>query len=64
MLSYRHSLYPLSMKNYEERCELKFYVKPEKIRDAQGRRPGEDGYDPTTLFVPADFLKDQTPGII
>ncbi|KIH66746.1 MutS domain I protein [Ancylostoma duodenale] len=39
------------------------FLKPEKIRDAQGRRPDEDGYDPTTLFVPADFLKDQTPGI-
>ncbi|RCN33738.1 MutS domain V protein [Ancylostoma caninum] len=37
------------------------FLKPEKIRDAQGRRPDEDGYDPTTLFVPADFLKDQTP---
>ncbi|VDM69026.1 unnamed protein product, partial [Strongylus vulgaris] len=39
------------------------FLKPENIRDAQGRRPGEDDYDPTTLYVPADFLKDQSPGI-
>ncbi|VDL78920.1 unnamed protein product [Nippostrongylus brasiliensis] len=38
------------------------FLKPEKIRDAQGRRPDDEDYDPTTLFVPADFLKEQTPG--
>ncbi|VDM76270.1 unnamed protein product [Strongylus vulgaris] len=40
------------------------FLKPENIRDAQGRRPGDDDYDPTTLFVPADFLKDQSPGTL
>ncbi|VDK48638.1 unnamed protein product [Cylicostephanus goldi] len=38
------------------------FLQPENIRDAQGRRPNEDDYDPTTLFVPADFLKEQSPG--
>ncbi|VDP11054.1 unnamed protein product [Heligmosomoides polygyrus] len=38
------------------------FLQPDKIRDAQGRRPDDDDYDPTTLFVPADFLKEQTPG--
>ncbi|PIO63050.1 MutS domain I protein, partial [Teladorsagia circumcincta] len=36
------------------------FLKPEKIRDAQGHRPDDDDYDPTTLFVPAQFLKEQT----
>ncbi|KAE9418496.1 hypothetical protein Angca_007556, partial [Angiostrongylus cantonensis] len=38
------------------------FLKLEKIRDAQGRRPDEEDYDPSTLFVPAEFLKEQTPG--
>ncbi|KAK6041899.1 MutS domain I protein [Cooperia oncophora] len=36
------------------------FLKPEKIRDAQGHRPDDDDYDPSTLFVPAKFLKEQT----
>ncbi|KAK6729272.1 hypothetical protein RB195_006365 [Necator americanus] len=40
------------------------FLKPDKIRDAQGHRPNEDDYDPTTLFVPADFLKGQTPVLL
>ncbi|KAK5970999.1 DNA mismatch repair protein Msh6 [Trichostrongylus colubriformis] len=36
------------------------FLKPEKIRDAQGHRPDDDDYDPSTLFVPAAFLKEQT----
>lgn len=31
------------------------------MRDAQKRRPGEKGYDPTTLFIPPNGLKDETP---
>ncbi|KHJ98645.1 MutS domain V protein [Oesophagostomum dentatum] len=38
------------------------FLKPDKIRDAQGHRPDDDNYDPTTLYVPADFLKEQSPG--
>uniref|UniRef100_A0A1I7WVP2 MutS_I domain-containing protein n=1 Tax=Heterorhabditis bacteriophora TaxID=37862 RepID=A0A1I7WVP2_HETBA len=37
------------------------WLKPEKIRDAQGRDKNNVDYDPTTLFVPSDFLKEQTP---
>ena len=29
------------------------------VRDAQKRRPGEPGYDPSTLFVPQSYLKDK-----
>nr|CDJ85851.1 DNA mismatch repair protein MutS domain containing protein [Haemonchus contortus] len=36
------------------------FLKPEKIRDAQGHRPDDDDYDPSTLFVPSQFLKEQT----
>jgi DNA mismatch repair protein MSH6 len=31
-------------------------------RDASGKRPGDDGFDPTTLWMPASHLKDCTPG--
>uniref|UniRef100_A0A7E4W282 MUTSd domain-containing protein n=1 Tax=Panagrellus redivivus TaxID=6233 RepID=A0A7E4W282_PANRE len=38
------------------------FLKPEKIRDANKRRPDDPDYDPKTLYVPPDFLKQQTPG--
>ncbi|PRP78970.1 DNA mismatch repair protein msh6 [Planoprotostelium fungivorum] len=31
------------------------------IRDANKRRPGEAGYDPTTLYIPDSAWKDMTP---
>ncbi|VDO47121.1 unnamed protein product [Haemonchus placei] len=36
------------------------FIDPEKIRDAQGHRPDDDDYDPSTLLVPSQFLKEQT----
>ncbi|XP_072933319.1 probable DNA mismatch repair protein Msh6 [Epargyreus clarus] len=41
-------------------CKLE-WLKPEKIRDACKRRPDHPDYDPTTLFVPPEFMKSQTP---
>ncbi|XP_053615816.1 probable DNA mismatch repair protein Msh6 isoform X2 [Plodia interpunctella] len=41
-------------------CKLE-WLKPDKIRDAKKRRPEDPDYDPTTLFVPPDFYKNQTP---
>ncbi|KAM3962106.1 DNA mismatch repair protein Msh6 [Aphomia sociella] len=41
-------------------CKLD-WLKPNKIRDAQKRRPDHPDYDPSTLFVPPDFYKSQTP---
>ena len=41
---------------------LKFdFLKPEKVMDAKKRRPSDPDYDPRTLYVPDDFLKNQTP---
>lgn len=37
------------------------FIKPEKIRDAQKRRPDDPKYDPTTLYIPDGFLDEQTP---
>jgi len=37
------------------------FLREENLRDAQGRRRGEAGYDETTLKVPKDFLDKQTP---
>ncbi|KPJ16004.1 putative DNA mismatch repair protein Msh6 [Papilio machaon] len=42
-------------------CKLD-WLKPEKIRDANKRRPDHPDYDPTTLYVPPDFYNTQTPG--
>lgn len=39
------------------------FLKPEKIKDASGRRPSDANYDPRTLFVPESFLKDQSPAM-
>jgi hypothetical protein len=39
------------------------HLKPENIKDANGRRPTDPNYDPKTLHIPSDFLKSQTPGI-
>ncbi|BES93758.1 DNA mismatch repair protein [Nesidiocoris tenuis] len=38
------------------------FLKPEKIKDASGRRPSDPDYDCRSLYVPKDFLLDQTPG--
>lgn len=35
---------------------------PDNIRDVCGRRPDHPEYDPTTLKISDQFLKDQTPG--
>ncbi|XP_041982809.1 probable DNA mismatch repair protein Msh6 isoform X2 [Aricia agestis] len=41
-------------------CKLE-WLKPEKVRDAKRRRPNDPDYDPSTLYVPPEFLKSQTP---
>ncbi|KAJ2954741.1 hypothetical protein O0L34_g3044 [Tuta absoluta] len=41
-------------------CKLD-WLKPDKIRDAFRRRPDDPEYDPTTLYVPPEFIKTQTP---
>ncbi|OWR41017.1 putative DNA mismatch repair protein Msh6, partial [Danaus plexippus plexippus] len=41
-------------------CKLD-WLKPEKIRDATKRKPDHPDYDPSTLYVPPDFMKSQTP---
>ncbi|XP_077301291.1 DNA mismatch repair protein Msh6 isoform X2 [Arctopsyche grandis] len=41
-------------------CQLD-WLRPEKIKDAEKRRPDHPDYDPRTLFVPSDFRKNQTP---
>ncbi|CAD6196340.1 unnamed protein product [Caenorhabditis auriculariae] len=38
------------------------FLLPGKRRDAEKRLETDPEYDPTTLFVPADFLSKQTPG--
>lgn len=41
-------------------CKLD-WLRPDKLRDAKKRRPDHPEYDPTTLFVPDEFKKTQTP---
>ncbi|CAH0760592.1 unnamed protein product [Diatraea saccharalis] len=50
---------PLDEENWIH-CKLD-WLKPDKIRDAKKRRPDHPDYDPTTLFVPPDFMNSQTP---
>ncbi|KAK2708447.1 hypothetical protein QYM36_014152 [Artemia franciscana] len=39
------------------------FIKPEKIKDANGRRPDHPDYDPRTLLIPDRFLEQQTPAM-
>ncbi|XP_034836109.1 probable DNA mismatch repair protein Msh6 isoform X1 [Maniola hyperantus] len=41
-------------------CKLD-WLKPDKIRDAHKRKSDHPDYDPSTLYVPPDFMKIQTP---
>ncbi|KAK0396739.1 hypothetical protein QR680_001834 [Steinernema hermaphroditum] len=38
------------------------FLKPEHIKDFEGRKKSHPDYDPKTLFVPEAFMKKQTPG--
>lgn len=38
------------------------FLQPDKLRDANRRRPDDPSYDPTTLHVPHSFLKSLTGG--
>lgn len=37
------------------------FLKPENIKDKEGRRPSHPDYDPTTLYVPPKYLDSLTP---
>ena len=39
------------------------FLKPENIKDKFGNKPDDINYDPTTLFVPNDYIKKQTPAM-
>ena len=39
------------------------FLKPHAVRDIEKRRPLHPEYDPSTLFVPYDFLRELTPGM-
>ena len=40
------------------------FLDPKNLKDKEKRRPDEEGFDPTTLYVPESFLKDQTVSLI
>lgn len=37
------------------------FMKPDKIKDKKGRRPDHPDYDPSTLYVPQQFLDSLSP---
>ena len=39
------------------------FLRPERIQDANGNRPGTPDYDKCTLKVPSEFLKKLTPAM-
>ena len=39
------------------------FLKPEKIKDKNGNTPDSPEYDNSTLYVPPEFLKKQTPAM-
>lgn len=43
---------------FAARMAQKFtFLRPDKIMDAQRRRPDHPEYDPSTLFIPPNFFK-------
>lgn len=40
------------------------WLKPDKIKDSAGRRSNHPDYDHRTLFVPDQFMKEQTPAML
>ena len=40
------------------------FLKPENIRDKNGLRPDDPNYDCNTLYVPHEFLKEQSDAMI
>ena len=39
------------------------WLRPENIKDKEGRKKDHPEYDSRTLYVPPDFLNKQTPGL-
>jgi len=37
------------------------FLQPEKIKDIHRRTPKDPDYNPRTIYVPVDFLNNQTP---
>ncbi|CAG9467722.1 unnamed protein product [Pedinophyceae sp. YPF-701] len=45
--------------SYLPRYHTKFpFLRPDRIRDAAGKRPGQPGYNPRTLAIPPGFFKE------
>ncbi|CAD7704171.1 unnamed protein product [Ostreobium quekettii] len=45
---------------FSDQDSLRFpFLTPEKIRDSEHRRPGDPGYNPATVHVPKDWLKEK-----
>lgn len=43
-------------------AHLKYeFLHPDKIRDKNQLPPSHPDYDPTTLYIPPEFLDSQTP---
>lgn len=39
------------------------FLKEKNVKDLQGVRPWEDGYDETSLLIPEHYWKDFTPAM-
>lgn len=40
-----------------------WFTWPENIKDKEGRKPGEENYDPSTLYIPKEEWNKLTPGM-
>ena len=38
------------------------FLDPSRIKDAAGKRPGDPGYNPRTLYIPPSWYKDHKVG--
>ena len=53
-----------SAKTEEEIKEaLPFFLRPENIRDDNGKRPGDEGYDECSLLIPKQCWSEFTPAM-
>jgi len=44
-------------------AKLPSFFHADQIRDKNGRRPDNENYDPSTLYVPDSYIKTLTPGL-
>lgn len=47
--------------NENKKYSFPYFLQTEFIKDSEGRGINDPEYDSSTVFIPSEFLKDETP---